>query len=212
MTAIGILGGTFDPVHCGHVRLAIEAREHLALDEVRLMPAPNPRLRGAPAAPARTRMRMVEAAIAGEPGLAADGRELERDGPTYTVETLEELRAEHRDASLTLILGMDAFARLPGWHRWQELRGLCHLAVALRPDAEVPAEGPVAALLREHRTEDPDALRARRAGLVHLTPVPMLDISATRVRELLCSGRSVRCLVPDSVNQILIEENPYADA
>ena len=212
MSAIGVLGGTFDPVHCGHIRLAIETRDHLALDVVRLMPAPNPRLRDAPRADGAVRLALIEQAIADEPGLEADGRELARTGPTYTVETIETLRSELGDASITLILGMDAFVKLPDWHRWDELLGLCHLAVARRPDASTPAGGEVAALLAERATDDARALRARPAGFIHLCPVPMLDISATRIRALLAAGRSVRCLVPDSINQSLIEENPYADA
>jgi nicotinate-nucleotide adenylyltransferase len=212
LTAIGVLGGTFDPVHCGHVRLAIETREHLGLDMVRLMPAPNPRLREAPMASSEVRVRLVEAAIEGEPGLEVDQRELGREGPTYTVETLEELRAELPRASITLILGMDAFSRLQGWHRWEELTTLCHLAIACRPDSEPPGEGPVANLVARCATDDPAALKSRPAGLVHLCPVPILDISATRVRALRAAGRSTRCLVPDRVHTLLIEENLYNDA
>ena len=139
MAGIGILGGTFDPVHCGHLRLALEIREQLSLDTVRLLPASSPRLREKPRADGLQRLELLTAAVDGVPGLEVDARELDRDGPTYTVDTLESLRQEFPDTALVFILGMDSFQSLDRWHRWQELPGLAHLAVAHRPVARFPA-------------------------------------------------------------------------
>ena len=212
MAALGILGGTFDPVHCGHLRLALEMRERLRLDKVRLMPALNPRLRDRPVADAQLRLRMLDAAVASTPELEVDARELERPGPTTTVETLETLRAELPDTPLVLVLGMDAFSRLDGWHRWTELLGLCHLAIAGRTGAGPPGEGQVADLLRAHRADTLAALQSSPAGCIHVADIPRLDISATDIRRRLGAGRNVRCLVPGAVQRLIAAHGIYTHA
>lgn len=209
--AIGVLGGTFDPVHCGHLRLALELRAALGLDSVRLMPAPNPRLRAAPEAGAEVRMRLLEAALAGVAGLEADGRELSRAGPTVTAETLQALREDRPEASLCLLLGMDAFSRLDAWTGFERIPALAHLVVARRPGVStLPRDGEVARILRERRRDDPGAIREARAGFVIVLDVPILDISATRVRSLRARGASIRFLVPDRVHEIIVAEGLYA--
>lgn len=195
---IGLLGGTFDPVHHGHLRLAVEMREGLGLDEVRLIPAATPPHRPPPRATVRERREMLEAAVGQVPWLRVDGREIQRDGPSYTVDTLRSLRADFPDVSLCLILGMDAFGAVDTWHRWHELPALAHFAVARRPGT--PAPGGVAGKwLREAGAATPEALRGQPAGLVHVQDVPPLDISASRVRALLVAGRDPRFLVPEAV-------------
>ncbi|MCC7414085.1 MAG: nicotinate-nucleotide adenylyltransferase [Gammaproteobacteria bacterium] len=200
---IGLLGGAFDPVHNGHLRLALEVLERLALAEVRLVPLAAAAHREQPAAPAHLRRAMLEAAIAGEPRLRVDPRELERAGVSYTVDTLASVRAELGARPLVWILGMDSFASLPRWHRWTELMGLANFAVAQRPGTPLPADGALRALLAAHGTGDTAALLARPAGAIVLVDLPLLDVSATAVRELLASGRSVRALVPDAVRHII---------
>ena len=209
MRPVGILGGTFDPVHNGHVRLALEVKERLDLDGVRLVPAPRPRLRADPRADVDERARLLKLAAAGCPGLTVDERELARAGPTYTVDTLEELRAELPGRSICLILGMDAFARLDRWWRWTDLCGLCHIVVAHRPGADVPTTGPVAVMLAERASDDPTALARSEHGRVLLCEAPLLDISASQIRALLSRGRCIRGLVPDAVYETLIEEELY---
>ena len=211
MAGIGILGGTFDPVHCGHLRLAIEVRDRLGLDRVLLVPAPNPRLRETPTADVAHRLELLEAAVDGEPGLAVDARELERDGPTYSVETLESLRNEFPEEIIVFILGMDALRRLDRWHRWRELTELAHLVVAERPGDALPDTGPVADLLAQKRCDD-DALMAKPAGCIMICAPPLLDISATRVRQLLAEGRSIRFLVPDKVIEVIERTRCYSHA
>jgi nicotinate-nucleotide adenylyltransferase len=212
VAGIGILGGTFDPVHCGHLRLALEIRGSLSLDSVRLLPAPNPRLRDAPHADVSRRLELLSAAVEDEPGLDVDTRELDRDGPTYTVETLESLRSEFSDEVLVFILGMDSFQRLDSWHRWRELTGLAHLAVAHRPGGALPATGPVAELLARCRWDDPGTLLDEPAGRIIVCEPPLLDISATRVRALVSQGRSIRFLVPDKVIELINRTGCYTHA
>jgi len=212
VAGIGILGGTFDPVHCGHLRLALEMRELLDLDCVHLLPAPNPRLREKPQADATMRLQLLAAAVDGESHLAVDSRELNRDGPTYTVETLESLRREFSDQVLVFILGMDSFARLDRWHRWQELADLTHLAVAHRPGGSLPGPGPVADLLAQRRCNDVATLKSRPAGSIMICELPLLDISATRIRSLLAAGRNIRFLVPDKVIELINRTRCYTYA
>ena len=204
---LGLLGGTFDPIHVGHLRLAIEVRERIGLDEVWLMPAPRPRLRGVPEFDADTRLRLLRAAVEGIDGLAVDAREMQIDGPTRTVDTLEAVRREQGARPVCLILGADAAKRLDRWHRWERLIELAHLVIARRPGASLPGDGPVADLIGRHRDERDSALAGSAAGVVRVCDIPVLDISATAVRERLASGRSIEFLVPPEVRQMLKNED-----
>jgi len=206
---IGVLGGTFDPVHHGHLRLALEAAEALDLEEVRLIPAGQPPHRVQPVASAPDRLALVEAAVGGTPRLRADRREADRPGPSYTVDTLASLRSDLGRRPLFLLLGMDAFRGLDTWHRWREIPRLAHLAVARRPGGRLPVQGPVAELLSGARVDDPRTLRRRPAGSVVLVDVPPLAISATRIRELLGAGRDPRWLLPDSTLALIRQRGLY---
>lgn len=210
MKVVGVYGGTFDPIHVGHLRLAIEMREALELDRLLLIPAAQPPHRGAPGAATAARVRMVEAAVRGLDGLEVDLREVRRDGPSYTVDTLHSLAGDHPDTHLCLILGMDAFSSLDSWHRWEELPRLAHIVLALRPGAPLPTSGAARALLDERGAEGPAALRAKPAGRVLVRQVPALDISASRIRKRVAQGLSVRYLVPDDVLKIMEEDELYA--
>lgn len=197
--AIGILGGTFAPVHNGHLRLAIEARDQLGLSEVRFIPAAQPPLRAAPAVSAERRLRWVELAIRNEGKLVADGRELRRHGPSYTVDTLAELRAEQPQTPLCLLLGQDAARQLPQWRHWRSLPDYAHLIFFNRPGQahELPAE--LNDLLQDREAHAVAELHRQPAGLWWRCTMPPMDISATRVRELLRKGLSVQGLVPRAV-------------
>ncbi|HEX7043845.1 MAG TPA: nicotinate-nucleotide adenylyltransferase [Burkholderiales bacterium] len=185
---IGLLGGTFDPVHYGHLRPAHEVCRRLALAELRLVPAAQPPHRRPPLATPEQRLRMVELAVAEFPGLVADDREVRRGGVSYTVPTLEALRAELGPrVPLCFVLGADAFAGLPSWHRWEALFELAHLVVMERPGAPLVREAlPVWAASR--LCASPDALAGRRSGSIALLPVTQYDISATRLREIIARG------------------------
>ena len=209
VAGIGILGGTFDPVHCGHLRLALGMRERLGLDSVRLVPASEPRLRAPPIASAEARCAMLQAATDGTPALAVDPRELARPGPTYTVDTLAELRREHPGEPLCFLMGLDAFLRLDRWERWQEIPALAHLAVAGRPGASLPERGPIARLLGQRGAADPAALRRRPAGLVHVADICVPDVSASCVRRRLARGRRVDGMVPPAVLEVIETRGSY---
>lgn len=199
MKAIGVFGGTFAPVHNGHLRLAIEAREALGLDEVRLVPAARNPLRPAPPVPAARRLRWVKLAIGRERGLVADGLEIARRGPSYTIDTLAALRARHPRAALCLLLGQDAARSLPRWHRWRELPGYAHLVFFARPGESPVLPSALARLLRGRRARGAADLRRRPAGLWLRLPLAPLAISGSDVRRRLRAGLSVRGLVPDTV-------------
>jgi nicotinate-nucleotide adenylyltransferase len=211
MKPLALLGGTFDPVHVGHLRAAIEAREALSAEEVRLLPCAVPPHREQPVAAPAQRLQMIEAAIAGLPGLRADARELQRSGPSYTYDTLVSVRAEIGDARpLVLIVGADAFAGLPTWHRWRELVDLAHIAVLARPDAHGLIDPRLEELLASNGTADPGQLAQRPAGRVLRLQIPPLPVSSTLIRTRLQEGRSVRFLVPDPVLQMIAAEGWYA--
>jgi nicotinate-nucleotide adenylyltransferase len=196
---IGIFGGTFDPVHIGHLRSALEVAEFMALDELRLIPNARPPHREAPQVSARDRLAMVELAVAGLSPLSVDDRELKRDKPSYSIDTLESLRAElATDDQLFLIIGWDAFCGLPTWHRWNELLEHCHILVLQRPDADSEAPETLRNLLAARSISDPLTLDGPGGQISFIWQTP-LAVSATQIRMLLASGKSVRYLVPDAV-------------
>lgn len=208
-TKIGILGGTFDPIHHGHLRLALELRQALNLAQMRLMPCHRPVHRDAPQVSSEQRAQMVRLALSDCPELILDERELQLDQPSFTFETLRGLRRDlGADVSLIWALGTDAFAALNTWHRWQELLDYTHLAVIERPGFALPTSGPVA-----------DLLQARRAPLAVLDEQPqgsivtpglrLLDISATDIRTQIAQGDSPRFLLPEAVLQFVLEQDLY---
>jgi nicotinate-nucleotide adenylyltransferase len=209
--AIGVFGGTFAPIHNGHLRLALELRERLGLEKVLLVPSANPPHRAAPEVAPRRRLEWARLAAAGEPALAVDDREIQRAGPSYTYDTLAALRAELGAARpMLLLLGDDAANQLHTWHRWRELFDLAHLVLVERP-YEPPAPAPeLAAFLRGRRAANAPALLERPAGAWLPVSIPPLAISSTRVRQLLKAGRSVRGLVPDAVIQTFTTEDVRA--
>jgi nicotinate-nucleotide adenylyltransferase len=212
MRPIGIFGGTFDPIHYGHLRTALELKQTLELEAVHFVPAARPPHRSAPLTEGRLRLMMVQAAIKDEPGFVADDRELLRPGLSYTIDTLASFRAERPAAPLYLLLGMDAFLGLPQWHRWRELFDLAHVVVAHRPGWQAPRSGTLGELIETRGTASPSELAARPAGLLHVRPVTQLEISSTDLRELLRAGRDPKFLVPEAVRQIILETECYAES
>jgi len=194
-STLAIFGGTFDPVHLGHLSVAWEAAELLDA-EVRLLPASVPPHRPAPIASAEQRVAMLRAALQGQSRLTLDIRELQRSGPSYTIDTLIELRAEQGERPLVLLIGADAFAGLPSWHRWRELFDVAHIGVLSRPGMDAVLPNELQQMVAGRRVDDATALRHKAAGkLIELTVTP-LEISATRIRELLAAGRDPRYLLP----------------
>jgi nicotinate-nucleotide adenylyltransferase len=197
---IGLFGGAFDPIHFGHLRAALEVREALGLSEVRLLPLHVAVHREQPLAAAALRLRMVQAAVDGVPGLVADDRELKRPGGSYTVDTLASLRAElGADLPLCLLVGGDAFNGFLQWHRPLQILALAHLAVMRRPGSVLPRDAALRALLARHRAQRPEDLQAAPAGRIWTQAVTQLDISSTRIRRAFADGKSPRFLLPDAV-------------
>jgi nicotinate-nucleotide adenylyltransferase len=210
MQPIGIFGGTFDPVHYGHLRTAFELWQLLRLAEVRFLPSGNPPHREQPLASADLRLRMVRAAVAGEPAFTVDDREIRRSGVSYSVDTLAELRAEYPRRSLCLLLGMDAFLGLPHWHRWRELLELAHVVVAHRPGWKAPTLGPLGEVMVDRGTGSIRELHERTAGRVYVHAVTQLEISSTELRQLIIAGQDPRYLVPDDVRRMLLDSECYS--
>ena len=217
MKPIGILGGTFNPVHFGHLRIAEELRDALDLDEVWLMPANMPPLRTVPVVSGAERLHMVRLAIAGNRRLVADEREVSKTSLCYTVDTLTELRAElGPQRPICLMLGADAFARLHRWHRWRDLFALAHFAVAERGGhasiTTAPLDPELAAELRARRVSEVGLLAEQPAGAIYLAPTSVLQISATRIRSLVAHGASARYLLPQPVLDYIHQRGIYRQA
>ncbi|WP_111414320.1 nicotinate-nucleotide adenylyltransferase [Billgrantia lactosivorans] len=205
-----MLGGTFDPVHLGHLRSAVELHEALALDRVHMVPAKVPPLRGAPRVTPEERLALLRLGIGDTPGLVADPRELERTGPSYSADTLASLREEYGpQARLIMALGHDAFLRLADWHSPQRLFELAHLVVIARPGNEEPLPAALGELIEGREVASPGVLMRRPAGhLLRLALPTRMAISATEIRQRLASGRSVRYLLPEAV-EAQIRANSY---
>ncbi|MGB5512289.1 MAG: nicotinate-nucleotide adenylyltransferase [Woeseiaceae bacterium] len=209
MRPVGVFGGTFDPVHYGHLRTAFELLQALRLDEVRFVPCSDPPHRGKTFASAAERLRMVALAIDGQEGFVADDRELARGGPSYSIDTLLTLREEFPQRSLGLILGMDAFLGLHTWYRWDEILDVAHIVVAHRPGWKAPDIGPLGELLEEFGTHRVDDLHEALCGRIHIHAVTQLEISSTEIRDLVAAGRDPRFLMPDTVCQAIGESACY---
>lgn len=211
--ALGVMGGTFDPIHFGHLRLAEEACQALQLNQLRIIPAGRPPHRAQPCSSAEDRLAMARLALSGSSHFVLDDHEVRAELPSYTVPTLERLRAELGAARpLVLVLGVDAFLGLPSWHRWQAIFGLAHVAVATRPGYTLNAADMDARLREEFaaRLCASSALPAQGAqgAITHFTMTP-LAISATAIRALLARGESPRFLLPDAVLDYIHHHHLY---
>jgi nicotinate-nucleotide adenylyltransferase len=206
---VGLFGGSFDPVHIGHLRTAWELLSGLGLAEVRFIPGRVPPHRAPAIASGALRLRMLEAAIAGQPGFVVDDCELRREGPSYTVDTLAALRASQPQRPLVLILGMDAFLGLPRWHRWAEIPDLAHIVVVERPGWTQQFEGELAQLYADRQLHETAALGAAPAGGILLRQVTQLEIASSSIRNLIADGGDPRFLVPEGVRELIQANRIY---
>lgn len=209
MSGVGVFGGTFDPIHHGHLRPALELKQALGLDEVRFVPCRQPPHRAAPVASPEARAEMVERAIEGVEGFTLDRRELHREGPSYTLDTLAALRREIPDQRLMLLLGTDAFLGLPGWHGWRALLELAHIAVAHRPGWSLEDGTGLEELTHGRMVSEPGELNASAAGRIVLVAVTQLEISATALRSAANAGGDIRFLVPEVVREYIEKTGCY---
>ena len=207
---VGIFGGTFDPIHYGHLRIAEEIVETVGLQKMYFVPAGMPRLRHSPVASAKHRVEIVRLAIQKNPAFILDDREIYRDGVSYSIDSVREFKQEFgEEVGLCLVLGVDAFIKLSEWNNWKELFNLCHFIISTRPGYILTSINEL--LPKELREEcsqrwvsSAESLRKDTGGLIFIASTTMLDISATSIRADIAVGRSVRYLVPDiAINYIL---------
>jgi nicotinate-nucleotide adenylyltransferase len=207
---MGIFGGTFDPIHYGHLRTAFEMLQALRFGEVRFMPCGDPPHRGATFADSAQRLKMVQVATEAQHGFVVDDRELQRAGPSYSVDTLATLRSEFPLRPLALIIGMDAFLGLPKWYQWRKILQLAHIVVAHRPGWRAPDVGPLGELLADRGTHRIGDLHQAKSGHIYIHDVTQLEISSTDIRELIAVGRDPRFLMPDAVREVIETTGCYA--
>ncbi len=213
---IGIFGGTFDPIHYGHLRVAEEIAETASLQEMRFVPAGAPRLRCAPVASLQHRAAMVRVAIQGNSRFTFDDREIRRDGVSYSLESLRELKQElEGKVTLCFVIGADAFMKLTEWHSWRELFELCHFIIAARPGHpltinrdDLPRK--LAEECAQRWVSRQDNLKRASSGLIFVAPTTLLDISATTIRARVAAGRSIRYLIPDAVLDYIAVNHLYS--
>ncbi|BBL34168.1 putative nicotinate-nucleotide [Nitrosomonas stercoris] len=217
---VGIYGGTFDPVHYGHLRIAEELSDILQLDHLFFLPAGSPRLRNAPFVSSAHRTAMLQAAIHHNALFSVDDREIKRLGPTYSVETLREIRQEYqthhstdKPVALCFIIGSDAFIKLPLWYHWHELFELCHLIITNRPGtalntlSDLPDE--LKAIYKHRVVTTATALKNSANGYIFIPSTTLLDISSTKIRHLIASGHSARYLLPEAVLHYIDQHHFY---
>lgn len=203
-----MLGGTFDPIHVGHLRPALEARQLLALDEVRLVPCHLTPHRPQPGRASALRAEMVELAVADVPQFALDDRELQRDTPSYTVDTLQSMHDQMSDTNLYFLLGVDSLNGFERWHRWRDILSLSHLVVMRRPGYQL--NDFARALVSEHRATASTA-HSQRSGCIVSVDTTELRVSSTALRDLLAAGGDPMYLVPECVRRFLLARTDYQD-
>jgi len=206
---LGIFGGTFDPIHIGHLRIALELKQHLSLDEMRLIPGHKPPHREQPQASSEQRLQMLQLALKNCPDLRWDDRELRREKNSYTYDTLCELRKElGSEISLVLCMGEDAFAGISTWYCWQELIHLAHIVVIARPGWAIPDQGDVRNFLKQYQGIAAN-IQQQAAGKIVMQTLRQLPISATEIRQQIERGESPQFLLPESVWKFIREKRLY---
>lgn len=209
---IGILGGTFNPIHLGHLHLANQLQTKLGFDSIRFMPAALPALKDMPSVTPEQRAAMVKIAIANQPHFSLDTRELSRAGTSYTIDTLISLREELGDeVSICWLMGFDAFAHLDAWHRWQELLNKAHLIVVKRPHSadlsNLNAE--VKTLLEKHETKNVEEVKNQAGGKILIQEIAALDISSTEIREKIATNQDASSMAPSAVLSYIKQHQLY---
>jgi len=204
---IGLFGGTFDPVHFGHLRPALELAENYALNHLHLLPNHRPVHRGKPTANTKQRIAMLELATEHLPQLIVDSREANRDKASYTYDTLSEFRAEYPQASLIFFMGLDAYSEFDTWHRWEDILGLANLVVVERPDAKLSDWS--AKLMQNQQDKFGAQVAKAHHGAIERCNVTQLAISATDIRQRIGAGKSIDFLVPEVIKQYIVTHKLY---
>lgn len=208
--AIGILGGTFDPIHLGHLRMGLELYEALNLSKVHVIPCYQPVHRKLPVATPEQRWQMVQCAVKDEPAFYADDREIRRRGPSYMIDTLLDLRKEMPNTPFCLFVGIDAFLNFPSWNRWEEILANAHVVIAHRPHYHLPETGIVADLIKARLQHEIGYIHDNMAGGILLRPITALEISASDIRKQIAMERNPRYLLPDEVYRYIKQQSTYS--
>jgi nicotinate-nucleotide adenylyltransferase len=208
---IGIFGGTFDPVHFGHLRAASEAKEHLSLAHLRLLPAGNPPHRSFTFANSEHRLAMLKLALQHHPDLASDDREVRRGGDSYMVDTLKEIRSEEGNVPLLLMIGQDAANALDAWFEWESLFDLAHIVIMRRPQSRHVYSGELFKQVQPRMITDKALLQQSPSGYILPLEVTQLAISSTEIRRQIASHKSSRFLLPDEVIEYIHHHRLYSD-
>lgn len=204
------MGGTYDPVHFGHLRTALEIKQNLGLSEIKLVPCHIPNHRPEPDVSALHRIAMLNLAIADDSALVVDNRECLSPNTSYTVDTLKSYRSEYGgERPLLLIMGMDAFSSLPQWHQWQRILDLAHIVVAHRPGVELPTQHVLKNIIEKHLVADKQQLFASPSGCVWWQTVTALEISSSQIRQLVQQQLSPKYLLHDSVWHYIKQHQLY---
>jgi nicotinate-nucleotide adenylyltransferase len=208
-TAIGFLGGTFDPIHFGHLRPAIEIQETIGLKALYFMPnyiAPH---KSTSFATPQQRFDMVKLAIQATPRFYVDTQELLRETPNYTIDTLKHLRQEYPNTPLCFIMGMDSLIQFDSWYQYQNILNYCHIIVSHRPGWSPQFNEVVNQLLQQHQIHDPRILHQQLSGSIYFQKTTQLDISSSEIRELIASNKSIDFLTPQAVCSYIKEQGCY---
>ncbi|MDA7746209.1 nicotinate-nucleotide adenylyltransferase [Psychromonas sp.] len=208
-TAIGFLGGTFDPIHFGHLRPALEIQQALNLQALYLMPnyiAPH---KSTSLATTAQRIDMVKLAIQETPNLQIDTRELHRETPSYTIDTLKLLREQHPNTPICFIMGMDSLIQFDTWYQYQDILTYCHLVISHRPGWAPTFNEIVSSLLTQHQIDDPALLHQQLAGKIYFQSTSQLDISSSSIRALLSENKSINFLTPSAVCAYINQHQCY---
>jgi nicotinate-nucleotide adenylyltransferase len=212
ITPLALFGGTFDPVHYGHLRCADEARQKLNLDQLYLLPAGTPPHRNTPLATAKQRLEMLQLAHAEFPQLVIDDREIRRSGASYIVDTLKEFREEFPQRPLLLLIGQDAANHLHSWFKWEQLFELAHIVILTRPGVKTEYRRDLAKQIQRRLISDVQKLLLSEAGAVLCLEVVSIDISATTIKSIIRLGRSPRSMLPEAVLDYINENRLYLPA
>lgn len=206
---IAVFGGSFDPIHYGHLRTGIEVYEYFQVNHVRFIPCHTPVHKAAVMANASQRMAMLKLAIREQRGFVVDDTELSRKKTVYTIETLENLHGQFPDHTFLLVIGRDSFNDFLNWHQWKNILQLCHIVVVSRPSYSISADLALTDLVAERRITSPDEFLDKPSGSIYFHDIPGLAISSTRIRQLVSDDWSIRYLTPDPVVEYILSHRLY---
>jgi nicotinate-nucleotide adenylyltransferase len=208
--SVALFGGTFNPVHFGHLRIATELAELLQVDSIRMMPCAFPPHRGEPEVSGEQRLEMLQLAIGRETTLHTEDIELQRPAPSYSIDTVRLIREQiGGQTPLFLCIGMDALNSLDSWHDWQRISQYCHIIVSSRPSFSIPQTGYLADWITLHRCDDLTTLKQSAQGKIYFCELTMLAISSTSIRNKVSNGENICYLTPESVVDYIQHHHLY---